>query len=60
MEHRVINGVFAGYKFMRTTGNLHVIVEVPKEMALEAVNRLGTYDPAESKHVAVAVLQGDE
>jgi len=57
MEHRVINGVLAGYKIMKTSGALQVTVEIPKEMALEAMNRLGGYDPAESKHVAIAVLE---
>jgi len=53
----VINGVLAGYKIMKTSGALQVTVEIPKEMALEAMNRLGGYDPAESKHVAIAVLE---
>lgn len=42
---------------MKTSGALQITIEVPKEMALTAVNRIGAYDPAESTAVALAVLE---
>lgn len=56
-DHMAANGTLVDMKFMKTSGSLRVVIEIPKEMANAAHTRLGGYpDPAVSRHVALAIL----
>lgn len=57
-DHMTTTGVLVGIKHSKTSGSLKIEIEVAKEMADEALRRLGGFPkPDVSRWVAVAVLE---
>lgn len=54
-------GILVGMRPMKVTGKLRIEIEIEKELANDAFEKLGKFvDPAKSRHVALAVINGGE